>query len=53
VQFAQVQLPAPTSSSSASAALDAASVELQLPDGVVVRGADVQKLAALVRALRS
>ena len=53
VQFAQVQLPAARSSSSSSAALNATSVELQLPDGVVVRGADVQKLAALVRALRS
>lgn len=51
VQFAPVQLPAPRSSS--SSALSATSVELQLPDGVVVRGADVQKLAALVRALRS
>jgi Transposase. len=50
VQFAQVQLPAPRSS---SAAVNATSIELQLPDGVVVRGADVQKLAALVRALRS
>lgn len=54
VQFAQVQLPAPrSSSSSSSSSLSATSVELQLPDGVVVRGADVQKLAALVRALRS
>ncbi|MBA4138217.1 MAG: hypothetical protein C0518_12950 [Opitutus sp.] len=53
VQFAQVQLPSALSSSSAASALDAASVELRLPDGVVVRGADVQKLAALVRALRS
>lgn len=53
VQFAQVQLPAARSSSSSSAALNATSIELQLPDGVVVRGADVQKLAALVRALRS
>lgn len=52
VQFAQVQLPA-TRSSSASAAVNATSIELQLPDGVIVRGADVQKLAALVRALRS
>jgi transposase-like protein len=53
VQFAQVQLPAARSSSSSAAALNATSVELQLPDGVIVRGADVQKLAALVRALRS
>ncbi|TAJ20408.1 MAG: hypothetical protein EPO65_03880 [Dehalococcoidia bacterium] len=49
VPFAQVQWPA----SCAPTAADAASVELRLPDGVVVRGADVQKLAALVRALRS
>jgi hypothetical protein len=49
VQFAQVQLP----SASSSASLDTSSVELRLQDGVVVRGADVQKLAALVRALRS
>ena len=53
VQFAQVQLPAARSSSSSSAAVNATSIELQLPDGVIVRGADVQKLAALVRALRS
>jgi transposase-like protein len=53
VQFAQVQLPTPRSASSTAAELDTASVELQLPDGMVVRGADVQKLAALVRALRS
>lgn len=48
-----MQLPAPRSTSSASAALNVTSVELQLPDGVVVRGADVQKLAALVRENRS
>lgn len=42
VQFAQVQWPAPRFTSSPSAALDATSVELQLPDGMVVRGADVQ-----------
>ena len=53
VQFAQVQLPSALSSSSAASTSDAASVELQLPDGMMVRGADVQKLAALVRALRS
>lgn len=53
VQFAQVRLPASMPSPAALTATDAAGVELQLPDGVVVRGADVQKLAALVRALRS
>ncbi len=42
-QFAQVELPTPS----------AASIEVRLSDGVVVRGDDVQKLAALVRALRS
>ena len=45
MQFAQVQLPA--------AVPTAASLEVRLADGVVVRGDDVQKLAALVRALRS
>lgn len=48
VQFAQVQLP-----SSEAARRSAASVEVQLADGVVVRGDDVEKIAALVRALRS
>lgn len=48
VMFAEVRMPA-----SPAAMPEAASLELQLPDGVVVRGADVQKLAALVRALRS
>lgn len=47
VQFAQVQLP-----SSAVAMRGAARVEVQLADGVIVRGDDVEKLAALVRALR-
>lgn len=46
-QFAQVQLPTPAPTASA------ASIEVRLSDGVVVRGDDVQKLAALVRALRS
>lgn len=46
MQFAQVQLPAP-------AAPTTASLEVRLADGVVVRGDEVQKLAALVRALRS
>lgn len=46
MQFAQVQLPAP-------AAPTTASLEVRLADGVVVRGDDVQKLAVLVRALRS
>lgn len=53
VQFAQVQLPTSVASPNTATGLDTASVELRLPDGVVVRGADVQKLAALVRALRS
>lgn len=48
VQFAQVQLP-----SSAAAMRSTASVEVQLADGVVVRGGDVEQIAALVRALRS
>jgi transposase-like protein len=46
MQFAQVQLPAPAAPTSAS-------LEVRLADGVVVRGDDVPKLAALVRALRS
>lgn len=45
MQFAPVQLPA--------AVPKTASLEVRLADGVVVRGDDVQKLAALVRALRS
>lgn len=49
VQFAQVQLP----TVSAAAVAAAASIEVRLTDGMVVRGDDVQKLAALVRALRS
>lgn len=53
VQFAQVQLPSSVAASCAPTPMDAASVELRWPDGMVVRGADVQKLAALVRALRS
>lgn len=48
VQFARVQLPA-----SAAATRSTASVEVQLSDGVVVRGGDVGQIAALVRALRS
>lgn len=47
VQFAQVQLPAP------AAVNGGASIEVRLTDGMVVRGDDVQKLAALVRVLRS
>jgi transposase-like protein len=50
VQFAQVQLPA---AATASAPKESAGIEVQLADGVVVRGDDVSKLAALVRALRS
>ena len=46
-QFAQVQLPTPAPMASA------AGIEVRLSDGVLVRGDDVQKLAALVRALRS
>jgi transposase-like protein len=49
VQFAQVQLPA----AAAAVATQSASIEVRLGDGVVVRGDDVQKLAALVKALRS
>lgn len=47
IQFAQVQLPA------ATAVPTTASLEVRLADGVVVRGEDVSKLAALVRALRT
>lgn len=49
VQFAQVQLPA----AAAAVATQSASIEVRLGDGMVVRGDDVQKLAALVKALRS
>jgi hypothetical protein len=45
VQFAQFQLPAPS--------VMPAGLSVTFPDGVVVRGADSQELAALVRALRS
>jgi len=47
IQFAQVQLPASAAESRAG------NLAVELRDGVVVRGDDVQKLAALVRALRS
>lgn len=43
MQFTQVRLPMPSTPN----------LEVRLADGVVVRGDDVQKLAALVRALRS
>lgn len=49
VQFAQVQLPA----AAAAVATQSASIEVRLGDGMVVRGDDVHKLAALVKALRS
>ncbi len=48
IQFAQVQLPA-----AAAAEHRAGNLAVELGDGVVVRGDDVQKLAALVKALRS
>lgn len=47
IQFAQVRLPASAAESRS------ANLAVELGDGVVVRGDDVQKLAALVRALRS
>lgn len=47
VQFAQVQLP-PN-----AAVPNSASIEVRLADGIVVRGDDVEKIAVLVRALRS
>ena len=50
VQFAQVQLPAVAP---AAAAAGDASIEVRLTDGMVVRGDDVHKLAALVKARRS
>jgi hypothetical protein len=43
-----VQLPA-----TATAERTGAGLEVKLIDGLVVRGEDVEKLAALVRALRS
>ena len=47
IQFARVQLPStPTGDTRAP-------LEVKLIDGLVVRGEDVEKLAALVRALRS
>jgi len=48
VLFAEVRVPTVPAAKPASPVL-----EVGLPDGVIVRGADVQKLAALVRALRS
>lgn len=47
VQFAEVRMPAIPPASVARAG-----VEVRLLDGVVVRGEDVQQLAAVVRALR-
>lgn len=47
MQFAEVQMPP------SAPATNSTCLEVRLSDGVVVRGDDVQKLAALVRALRS
>jgi transposase-like protein len=47
IQFAPVQLPAPGPMPGTT------TLEVRLADGVTVRGEDVPKLAALVRALRS
>src|SRR5574343_1006521 len=48
IRFAQVQLPAAVAGEPR-----AGNLAVELGDGVVVRGDDVQKLAALVKALRS
>jgi hypothetical protein len=45
VRFAQLQLPA--------ASLPVAELSVTLADGTVIRGADVQSVAMLVRALKS
>jgi hypothetical protein len=45
VRFAQLQLPA--------SRVMPAGLSVTFPDGVVVRGADSQEVAALLRALRS
>ena len=45
VRFAQLQLPA--------ASVAAAELSVTLADGTVVRGADVQSVAMLVRALKN
>jgi transposase-like protein len=47
IQFAPVQLPAPGPMPGTT------TLEVRLADGLTVRGDDVPKLAALVRALRS
>lgn len=49
IRFAQVQLPV----AAAAAGHRAGNLAVELGDGVVVRGDDVQKLVALVKALRS
>jgi hypothetical protein len=48
IDFAEVRLPlmSPTSDSMASR------LEVRLPDGTVMRGVQVEELAALVRALK-
>ena len=45
VRFAEVQLPA--------AKMNTSELSVMLPDGLIVRGADIQALAELVRALRT
>ena len=50
-RFVEVQAPAPVAP--AMAAVPATRLSVSLPDEVVVRGADPEALAALVRALRT
>ena len=50
VQFAQMRLPvSPTPAPSH----ETASLEVRLPDGTLMRGSNVNELAALARALRA
>ncbi len=50
VQFTEFRLPAPAKGSPDSSF---APLEVRLPDGVIVRGADAVAVAKLVQALRS
>ena len=49
IAFAQVRLPAPPATSTDSED----KLEVQLPDGTLLRGRSAAELAALIRALRS
>jgi hypothetical protein len=50
IEFAEVRLPLMSATTHAGANHH---LEVRLPDGTMVRGAQVEELAALVRAIRS